>query len=226
MANHAPIEAAEIQITRIFISSGHAYWTKGDEEPFGHAIQELTEVECMAGMGLRGDRHSVGKATRKGQVTFMSESAIEAIRNEFQLPHLPSSVFRRNIIVRGVELSALLNKRFEIQGVWFEGAQECKPCKWMDEVVAPGAKKFMQQGFRGGLRAKILCDGVLTIGPEFNGANCLVARFRTQRVEEEQRKRREIKHEDTEAGSILRFLAKHRQRFELVLYDFLSGSIF
>ncbi len=150
MANHAPIEAAEIQITRIFISSGHAYWTKGDEEPFGHAIQELTEVECMAGMGLRGDRHSVGKANRKGQVTFMSESAIEAIRNEFQLPHLPSSVFRRNIIVRGVELSALLNKRFEIQGVWFEGAQECKPCKWMDEVVAPEQRNSCNRDFEAG----------------------------------------------------------------------------
>ena len=161
MANHGPIEVANIQIIRIFISSGHAYWTKGNEEPFGHAIQELTEVECMAGMGLRGDRHAVGKLNRKGQITFMCESAIEAIRSEFQLPHLPSSVFRRNIVIRGVDLSKLLSKRFQIQGVWFMGSQECKPCQWMDQVVSPGATKFMQQGFRGGLRAKILCDGIL-----------------------------------------------------------------
>ncbi len=165
MANHGPNEAVNIQILRIFISSGHAYWTKDGEEPFGHAIQEVSEVECMAGRGLRGDRHAVGKPNRKGQITFISESAIEAIRSEFQLPQLPCSVFRRNIVVRGADLSKLLNERFEIQGVWFMGSQECKPCKWMDQVVAPGAKKFMQHEFRGGLRAKILCDGILRTLP-------------------------------------------------------------
>ncbi len=161
MANHAPIELANFQIISIFISSGHDYWTRGDEKPFQYGIQELAQVECMAGRGLRGDRHSLGKANRKGQITFMSESAIDEIRCEFDLPQLPASVFRRNVIVRGVDLALLLNRQFVVQGVCFEGAQECKPCHWMDQVVAPGAARFMRQNFRGGLRAKILCDGVL-----------------------------------------------------------------
>lgn len=161
MANHAPTELANFQVISIFISSGHDYWTKDGEKPFQHGIQELIEVECIAGRGLRGDRHSLGKTNRKGQITFMSESAIDEIRSEFNLPHLPASVFRRNVIVRGVDLALLLNRQFEVQGVWFEGAQECKPCRWMDQVVAPGATRFMRQNFRGGLRAKILCDGIL-----------------------------------------------------------------
>ena len=163
MANHAPTELANIRIVRIFISSGHDYWTKGKSEPFQHGIQEVSEAECMAGKGLRGDRHSIGKLNRKGQITFMSEEAVESIRIKFQLPHLPATVFRRNVIVRGVDLTGLLGERFELQGVWFEGAQECRPCDWMDRVVAPGAKSFMQQNFLGGLRAKILTDGILRL---------------------------------------------------------------
>ena len=161
MANHAPTSLANIQIIRIFISPGHDYWTKGNAEPFQHGIQEVTEAECMAGKGLRGDRHSVGKPNRKGQITFMSVEAIEAIRTKFQLPRLPATVFRRNVVVRGVDLASLLDKQFELQGIWFQGAQECRPCDWMDRVVAPGVKTFMQQNFLGGLRAKILTDGIL-----------------------------------------------------------------
>ncbi len=53
-------------------------------------------------------------------------------------------------------------QRFSIQGVEFEGTEECRPCGWMDRVIADGARAFMQENFRGGLRAKILSDGVLS----------------------------------------------------------------
>jgi hypothetical protein len=43
--------------------------------------------------------------------------------------------------------------------VEFEGICECKPCYWMDYAIAPGAEQFLQG--RGGLRAKILSDGIL-----------------------------------------------------------------
>jgi MOSC domain-containing protein YiiM len=37
--------------------------------------------------------------------------------------------------------------------------EECRPCYWMDRAFAPGAYEFLKG--RGGLRAKILCDGML-----------------------------------------------------------------
>ncbi|HEU5246194.1 MAG TPA: hypothetical protein VFU09_03810, partial [Candidatus Udaeobacter sp.] len=60
---------------------------------------------------------------------------------------------------RGVDLNELIGKEFEVQGVHFYGTQESAPCYWMDRAFAPGAKDFLKG--RGGLRAKILCDGEL-----------------------------------------------------------------
>jgi MOSC domain-containing protein YiiM len=53
----------------------------------------------------------------------------------------------------------LIDQDFEIQGVRFHGVEECRPCYWMNRAIAPGAEEFLKG--RGGLRAKILCDGVL-----------------------------------------------------------------
>ncbi len=79
------------------------------------------------------------------------------------MPELSSSVFRRNLIVRGIDLAAWAGKRFRFQGISFEASEECKPCHWMDEVVAKGAEDFLKTGFRGGLRARVLTDGVLRV---------------------------------------------------------------
>jgi hypothetical protein len=34
----------------------------------------------------------------------------------------------------------------------------------MEEAVAPGAEEFLKADFRGGLRARILSDGALSVG--------------------------------------------------------------
>lgn len=150
-------------LRRIFISAGHDYWGLQGEGRLQHGIGEVAEVECVAGKGLRGDRYYDHRADYKGQVTFFDEAVVEAIRREFKLPKLPASVFRRNLLVRGVELKRWLGRRFVLQGVEFEGSQECKPCEWMDRVIAEGAQAFLKSGFRGGLRAKVIAGGTLRV---------------------------------------------------------------
>jgi MOSC domain-containing protein YiiM len=68
-------------------------------------------------------------------------------------------VFRRNIITEGQDLNALIGQEFEIQGTRFLGMAECSPCYWMEEAFHPGAETALKN--HGGLRAKILTDGVL-----------------------------------------------------------------
>jgi MOSC domain-containing protein YiiM len=46
-----------------------------------------------------------------------------------------------------------------VQGVRFLGTQECSPCHWMNHAFAAGAERALHG--RGGLRARILTDGVL-----------------------------------------------------------------
>ena len=116
-------------------------------------------VECVAGKGLRGDRFFGFKEDYKGQVTFFSGEVHERLCEQMQVAHRDASVFRRNIIVRGADLNALIGCEFEVQGVRFAGTQECSPCRWMNHAFTEGAEAALRG--HGGLRARILTDGVL-----------------------------------------------------------------
>jgi molybdopterin synthase catalytic subunit len=157
--DEVPVWKAEL--LEIWISPGNDFRGHHGGPRGDHGIIALDEVECVAGMGLKGDRYFGYKPDFKGQVTFFDADAVQAVREKFNRPDLSSAEFRRNLIVRGVDLSAWVGKRFRFQGVVFEGSEECKPCYWMDEAVAPGVEDFLKAGFRGGLRARIVTDGVL-----------------------------------------------------------------
>ena len=53
----------------------------------------------------------------------------------------------------------LIGQRFTLQGIEFEGSEECRPCYWMDQAVGEGVHEALK-GY-GGLRARILTSGVL-----------------------------------------------------------------
>lgn len=149
------------QLMQIFISSGHDYWGRHGEGRLQSGIAEVKEVECVEGMGLKGDRYFNYRRDYKGQVTFFDLRVVEEVRRLFKLPKLPASVFRRNLIVLGADLHQWKGRRFQLQGVVFEGSQECSPCHWMDRAVSPGTLEFLKENFRGGLRAKIVSSGIL-----------------------------------------------------------------
>ena len=152
------------ELCEIWISPGNNFRGRHERGSLDHGIIGLREIECVAGLGLRGDRYFGYKPDFKGQVTFFDAATVDAVRAEFALPELSSSVFRRNLIVRGVDLGEWAGKKFRFQGVEFEGSEECRPCYWMDQAAAPGAEAFLAANFRGGLRARILSGGILRVG--------------------------------------------------------------
>lgn len=148
-----------IHVRQLFISPGHNFFGHHGQ-PAGHnPIVEVDQVECAAGRGLRGDRFFDHQENYKGQITFFSEEVFEALRRELNLPHAQASATRRNALVSGIDLNELVGVEFEVQGVRFAGTESCKPCYWMDYALGPGAEAWLQG--RGGLRARILTDGVL-----------------------------------------------------------------
>lgn len=157
-------EWSQARLEKILISPGHDYWGRQGGGRLQHGIQDIGEVECVAGMGLRGDRYFGYRDGYKGQVTFFEQEVVDEIRTTFKLPKLPASVFRRNLVVSGVRLKEWKGKRFVFQGIEFEGCQECRPCHWMSRVGEEGAEAFMKENFRGGLRAKIITSGILRVG--------------------------------------------------------------
>ena len=86
----------------------------------------------------------------------------ESLCQLFQVWDRPASVFRRNVVTRGMRLNDLVGKRFTLGEVRFAGMEECKPCYWMDRAFHAGAEAALAG--QGGLRATILCDGHLEVG--------------------------------------------------------------
>ena len=120
---------------------------------------ERSEVECLAGRGLVGDRYLDHPRSDKGQITFFAEEVYEWVCRRFGVTDKGPEVFRRNALTRGADLGAWIGRIFEIQGVQFLGTEECRPCYWMDQAFCPGAEEALRG--RGGLRARILTSGVL-----------------------------------------------------------------
>jgi hypothetical protein len=152
-----------VKISHIFISPGHNFFGHHDKVAGEHPTIEVREVECLAGQGLMGDRFFGFKKNYKGQVTFFSSEVFADLCAKLGVVGKSPGVTRRNIIMRGVDLNSLIGKEFEIQGVRFEGVCECSPCHWMNEAIGPGAEPALHG--RGGLRARILSDGVLRAEP-------------------------------------------------------------
>jgi MOSC domain-containing protein YiiM len=148
-----------IHVRQLFISPGHNFFGHHGQPAGQNPVTEVNQVDCVAGHGLRGDRFFDFKQDYKGQITFFSEEVFQALRRELNLPQAQFSATRRNALVVGVDLNSLIGTEFEIQGVRFAGVEQCKPCHWMDAALGPGAEAWLQG--RGGMRARILSDGVL-----------------------------------------------------------------
>src|SRR5207302_9395306 len=95
----------------------------------------------------------------KGRMTFFSLEVLDELCGALELRDCSTSRVRTNVMTRNVDLAALIGKEFEAQGVRFLGMGECRPCYWMNQAIGPGAEEFLRG--RGGLRAKILTDGIL-----------------------------------------------------------------
>ena len=151
-----------VVVQHLYVSPGHNFRGHHGRPPGTHAITEVAALQCVAGRGLVGDRYFDYRPDYKGQITFLDAAVYRAVCGAFGRA-VPPSALRRNVVLDGADLDRLIGQRFSLQGIWFYGVEECRPCYWMDHAIAPGAEDFLQG--RGGLRARILTDGCLHAGP-------------------------------------------------------------
>lgn len=150
-----------MKIRHLYISPGHNFFGHHKLPPGEHPLVERAEIKCVAGRGIEGDRFFDFKDDYKGQVTFFASEVFEELCRKLGVNGKSSGVTRRNVITAGVDLNSLVGVEFEVQGVRFAGTAECSPCHWMNAVIAPGAEAALHG--RGGLRARILTDGILRV---------------------------------------------------------------
>jgi MOSC domain-containing protein YiiM len=151
-----------IIIHHCYISPGHNFFGHHGKPSGDDPMIAIAHMECIAGKGISGDRFFDYKPDYKGQITFFDYAVYEALRKRYPEVSFPPSAFRRNVLTAGIDLNSLVGQRFRIGEVVFEGTEECRPCYWMDEAIGPGAEDALKG--RGGLRAKILTSGKLTVG--------------------------------------------------------------
>ncbi|HEY2615289.1 MAG TPA: MOSC domain-containing protein [Chthoniobacterales bacterium] len=150
-----------MEIAHLYISPAHNYFGHHGRPADNHPSVEVAQIDCVAGHGIRGDRFFDYKDAYKGQITFFSEEIYRALCDALELQNVAPSALRRNVITRGIDLNDWIGVDFEVQGVQFQGTEECRPCYWMDQAIKPGAHQFLKG--RGGLRARILTDGELRV---------------------------------------------------------------
>ena len=117
-------------------------------------------VQAIAGAGLVGDRYKGGSGKRG--ITLIQAEHLPAIAALAQRPDLTPALLRRNVVVSGIPLVALKQRRFRIGTAVFEGTEECDPCSRMEDALGPGGYNAMRG--HGGRCARIVEGGTFGLG--------------------------------------------------------------
>ena len=94
-------------------------------------------------------------------LTLIAAEALEGLREDtgIELSHEAS---RRNVLTRGIDLNALVGRRFTVGGVECEGVELCEPCNTLAKLTERGVLRGLVH--RGGLRADIVAGGEIAVG--------------------------------------------------------------
>ncbi|MDX1546140.1 MAG: MOSC domain-containing protein [Rhodothermales bacterium] len=140
----------------------------------GAPMRSVQVVRAVPGRGLEGDRYFDGAGSFSRwpgphrDLTLIAEEDLAAMQAEGI--HLAPEASRRNVLVRGVPLNDLVGRPFCVGTVTVRGERLCQPCKYLARLTGePGLLPAMIG--RGGLRARILTEGVLHVGDEVSERN-------------------------------------------------------
>ncbi len=121
-------------------------------------VRHVQEAAAVAGQGLEGDRYAAGQGTfasgRPGSALTLIEAAV--------LDELGPIDHRRNVVVRGTDLNALVGREFTLGELRCRGSRLCEPCLHLDELNDGGVLRPLVH--RGGLRADIVAGGTVRVG--------------------------------------------------------------
>ena len=126
----------------------------------------VEHAHALPGRGLAGDHRAERASNSARQVTLIQAEHLPVITalSAAALSGADATPerLRRNLVVSGVNLLALRERRFRIGGAVFEGAGLCHPCSRMEEALGPGGYNAVRG--HGGILARVLEEGELRVG--------------------------------------------------------------
>jgi MOSC domain-containing protein YiiM len=132
-------------------------------------MQPRAEAQAVPGAGLVGDRYNLGvgfysdrpRPDGGRELTLISVEMLDDLfaTSGIRLEPVES---RRNLLTSGIGLNELIGRRFAIGDVLCEGIDYCTPCEHLVELTGKPVLKPLVD--RGGLRARIITGGTITVG--------------------------------------------------------------
>jgi len=141
--------------------SGRVEWI-GLRPARGATMRSVSEVLATADKGLAGDRTAAGRGGGSRQVTLIQEEHLPVIAALAGQQEIAPDTLRRNLLVRGINLTALRGVVFRVGDAVLLGTGSCAPCSKMETALGRGGFNAMRG--HGGLTAKVLESGLVAVG--------------------------------------------------------------
>jgi MOSC domain-containing protein YiiM len=121
----------------------------------------VLEVDAIENRGLAGDRKAETEGGKR-QVTLIQGEGLDAAASFMGMERIDPGLTRRNIVVRGINLQSLKDRRFKIGTAELELTDECHPCSRMEENLGVGGYNAMRG--LGGWCAIVVKSGTIAVG--------------------------------------------------------------
>lgn len=126
-------------------------------------------AQALAGRGLAGDRYAAKAGTftpADGTGVGYDLTLVQAeVLDDLLLDEdrrLGYAEARRNVVTRGIDLNALVGRRFRVADVECLGQRLCEPCSHLERLTTNGVLRGLIH--RGGLRADVVTGGSIGVG--------------------------------------------------------------
>jgi MOSC domain-containing protein YiiM len=139
-----------------FPRTGRVEWI--GVRPARHApVEQVAEVLATDG-GLLGDHYGGGRR----EITLIQAEHLAAIAALVGMPRVEPALLRRNLVVSGINLVALKDRRFRVGATLLEHSGPCHPCSRMEEALGAGGYNALRG--HGGITARVLERGAVRVG--------------------------------------------------------------
>ncbi len=144
-----------------FPRNGEVQWIGLRAEKRG-TIRSVRWALAVAGAGLEGDHRHRGRPGSKRQVTLIQHEHLLALASFCGVENVSPEALRRNLVVAGINLLALRDRRFRVGPVLLEGTGLCHPCSRMEHNLGTGGYNAVRG--HGGITATIIEGGTMSVG--------------------------------------------------------------
>lgn len=126
-------------------------------------------AEISVERGIAQDHY--GKKGNR-QVTLIQKEHLDVVAQFLGKEKIDPKLTRRNILISGINLRALIGKQFQLgQDVILEATGDCVPCNRMEENLGPGGYQSMVG--HGGITCKVIKGGSISLGDKLSSVKVL-----------------------------------------------------